>query len=114
VGYRLLQRKTEAALYSISDEQLRPYFPENKAVNGLFEVVKRIYGITAKERTDIDVWHPDVRFFELYDEKTSCAAASISISTRVRTSAAGRGWTTAWARCVKRRFPAKAGRLPDL
>jgi oligopeptidase A len=30
-------------------------------------VVKRIYGITAKERTDV-VWHPEVRFFELYDE----------------------------------------------
>ncbi|MCU9638934.1 M3 family metallopeptidase, partial [Escherichia coli] len=54
--------------YSISEEHLRPYFPENKAVNGLFEVVKRIYGITAKERKDVDVWQPDVRFFELYDE----------------------------------------------
>ncbi len=31
-------------------------------------MVKRIYGITAKERTDVDVWHPEVRFFELYDE----------------------------------------------
>lgn len=60
--------KQKQHLYSISDEQLRPYFPENKAVNGLFEVVKRIYGITAKERTDVDVWHPEVRFFELYDE----------------------------------------------
>ncbi|WCG83056.1 oligopeptidase A [Pectobacterium sp. A5351] len=54
--------------YSISDEQLRPYFPENRAVNGLFEVVKRIFGITAKERKDVDVWHPDVRFFDLFDE----------------------------------------------
>ncbi len=61
-------KKQKQHLYSISDEQLRPYFPENKAVNGLFEVVKRIYGITAKERTDVDVWHPEVRFFELYDE----------------------------------------------
>ncbi len=31
-------------------------------------MVNRIYGITAKERTDVDVWHPEVRFFELYDE----------------------------------------------
>ena len=60
--------KQRQHLYTINDEQLRPYFPENKAVSGLFEVVKRIYGITAKERKDIDVWHPDVRFFELYDE----------------------------------------------
>ncbi|MFC3393764.1 oligopeptidase A [Brenneria rubrifaciens] len=55
-------------LYAISDEQLRPYFPEHRVVAGLFEVVKRIYGITAKERKDVDVWHPDVRFFDLFDE----------------------------------------------
>ncbi|WP_428944775.1 oligopeptidase A [Pantoea sp. FN060301] len=60
--------KQKQHLYAISDEQLRPYFPEDRAVNGLFEVVKRIYGITAKERKDVDVYHPDVRFFDLFDE----------------------------------------------
>ncbi|PHM59418.1 oligopeptidase A [Xenorhabdus sp. KK7.4] len=55
--------------FSIDDEQLRPYFPEQRAVEGLFEVVRRIYGITAKERNDVETWHSDVRFFELYDEK---------------------------------------------
>ncbi|QHM73382.1 oligopeptidase A [Mixta intestinalis] len=60
--------KQKQHLYSISDEQLRPYFPEERAVNGLFEVVKRIYGISAQERKDVDVWHPDVRFFDLFDE----------------------------------------------
>ncbi|PHM68612.1 oligopeptidase A [Xenorhabdus sp. KJ12.1] len=55
--------------FSIDDEQLRPYFPEQRAVEGLFEVVRRIYGITAKERHDVETWHSDVRFFELYDEK---------------------------------------------
>ncbi|WP_075182521.1 oligopeptidase A [Pantoea sp. 1.19] len=61
--------KQKQHLYTISDEQLRPYFPEARAVSGLFEVVKRIYGITAKERKDVDVWHPDVRFFDLFDEQ---------------------------------------------
>ena len=60
--------KQKQHLYAISDEQLRPYFPEERAVNGLFEVVKRIYGISAKERKDVDVWHPEVRFFDLFDE----------------------------------------------
>jgi len=36
---RTTAKKQKQHLYSISDEQLRPYFPENKAVNGLFEVV---------------------------------------------------------------------------
>lgn len=60
--------KQKQHLYAISDEQLRPYFPEQRVLGGLFEVVKRIYGITAKERHDVDVYHADVRFFDLFDE----------------------------------------------
>lgn len=60
--------KQKQHLWHINDEQLRPYFPEDRVINGLFEVVKRIYGIRATERQDVDVWHPDTRFFELYDE----------------------------------------------
>ncbi len=78
-------------LYSISDEQLRPYFPENKAVNGLFEVVKRIYGITAKERKDVDVWHPDVRFFELYDENNELRG-SFYLDLYTRENKRGGAW----------------------
>jgi oligopeptidase A len=83
--------KQKQHLYSISDEQLRPYFPENKAVNGLFEVVKRIYGITAKERTDIDVWHSDVRFFELYDDKNELRG-SFYLDLYARENKRGGAW----------------------
>ncbi len=65
--------------------------PENKAVNGLFEVVKRIYGITAKERTDIDVWHPEVRFFELYDEKNELRG-SFYLDLYARENKRGGAW----------------------
>lgn len=60
--------KQKQHLYAISDEQLRPYFPEERVLSGLFEVVKRIYGIRVKERKEVDVWHSEVRFFDLYDE----------------------------------------------
>ncbi len=52
--------------YAISDEQLRPYFPKDKVVDGLFEVVHRLFGITIKERTGIDVWHDDVHFYDVF------------------------------------------------
>ena len=55
--------------YAISDETLRPYFPENRVVNGLFAVVKRLFALTIKEETDFDSWHPDVRFFKIYDQQ---------------------------------------------
>ncbi|HHQ4478394.1 oligopeptidase A [Aeromonas veronii] len=53
--------------FSISDEQLRPYFPASKVVKGLFEVVKRVFGMKVRERLGIDTWHPDVRFYDIFD-----------------------------------------------
>ncbi|WP_421243257.1 oligopeptidase A [Aeromonas enteropelogenes] len=53
--------------FSISDEQLRPYFPAGKVVKGLFEVVKRVFGMKVRERLGIDTWHPDVRFYDIFD-----------------------------------------------
>ncbi|MCG6201164.1 oligopeptidase A [Psychromonas antarctica] len=55
--------------YAISDEVLRPYFPENKVVNGLFAVVNRLFGLTIKEVFEFDSWHADVRFFDIYDQQ---------------------------------------------
>lgn len=59
--------KQKQHLFSISDEQVRLYFPEQQVIQGLFKVVNRIYGITAKEQNEVDTWHPDVRFFNLFD-----------------------------------------------
>ncbi|HHQ4453260.1 TPA: oligopeptidase A [Aeromonas veronii] len=53
--------------FSISDEQLRPYFPASKVVKGLFEVVKRVFGMKVRERLGIDTWHPDVRFYDIFN-----------------------------------------------
>jgi oligopeptidase A len=59
--------KLQQAKYQLSQEDLRPYFPETKIVPGMFEVVERLYGLKITEVKDIDVWHPDVRFFEIRD-----------------------------------------------
>lgn len=55
--------------YDISQEQLRPYFPLAQVIQGLFEIVKRLYGIKIKPIDNIDVWHKDVSFYEIYDEQ---------------------------------------------
>lgn len=54
--------------YDIAQEALRPYFPESQVVSGLFAVVEKLFGIKIKECSDIDVWHPDVRFYTIYDQ----------------------------------------------
>ncbi|MCX2962178.1 oligopeptidase A [Rodentibacter caecimuris] len=61
--------KQKQHLYAINDEELRPYFPEDRVISGLFELIKRIFNIRAVERFGVDTWHKDVRFFDLIDEK---------------------------------------------
>ncbi|HEU5338102.1 MAG TPA: M3 family metallopeptidase [Sulfuricaulis sp.] len=59
--------KLQQAKYHLSQEDLRPYFPETKIVPGMFDVVERLYGLKIMEMKGIEVWHPDVRFFEIRD-----------------------------------------------
>jgi len=60
--------KLKQSRYTISDEELRPYFPKNKVVDGLFEVVHRLFGLTIKERAGVDVWHQDVKFYDVFGQ----------------------------------------------
>lgn len=59
-----LQLKT----FHFTQEDVRPYFPIDKALSGLFAIVKQLYGITVTKQTDIETWHPDAQFFALHDE----------------------------------------------
>lgn len=59
--------KMQISLFDFSQEDLRPYFPVNAAVNGMFDIVKTLYQIEIFEKTEVDKYHPDVRFFELYE-----------------------------------------------
>jgi oligopeptidase A len=53
--------------YAISQEDVRPWFPLNRVLQGLFDVVENLYGLTITERTDVELWHPDVQYFEITD-----------------------------------------------
>lgn len=57
--------------YSISQDSLRPYFPENQVLQGLFQIVHKLFGIDIKEDKNVDVWNPEVRFFNIYNRDGS-------------------------------------------
>jgi oligopeptidase A len=54
--------------YAISQEELKPYFPEPRVVDGLFSIVERLYGITIEQVEGVDTWHADARFYRIHDE----------------------------------------------
>lgn len=59
--------KLRQQLYDFSQEDLRPYFPVDQVIDGMFAVVSRLYGLRIEQIRDVDTWDPDVRFYELRD-----------------------------------------------
>ena len=80
IGYA--SEKLREARYAISQEQLRPYFPAPKVVNGLFAVVERLYGVQVEEDATTPTYHPDVRFYRLLENGTPIAGFYLDLYAR--------------------------------
>lgn len=57
--------KVRQEKYALSEEELKPYFEANNVRQGIFALAGKLWGITFTERPDIDVYHPDVKAFEV-------------------------------------------------
>ncbi len=77
--------------YALSQEELRPYFPAPQVIDGLFTVVNRLYGIDVKERETVEVWHKDVRFFDIFDS-TGSLRGGFYIDLYARSGKRGGAW----------------------
>ncbi|MEZ9125457.1 oligopeptidase A [Vibrio sp. SBT000027] len=83
--------KQKQNLFEISDEELRPYFPESNAVSGLFEVLNRVFGMSVTEREGVDTWHDSVRFFDIFDA-TGTLRGSFYLDLYAREHKRGGAW----------------------
>jgi oligopeptidase A len=63
-----LSEKRRKALYSLSQEDLRPYFPQPKVMQGMFAIIQKLYGVTLQELDGVDVWHKDVQCYAVVDQ----------------------------------------------
>jgi len=63
-----LSEKLKKRRFNITDDEIKQYFPVNNVLNGLFNICKKIYGLTIYEKK-ASTWHKDVKFFEIYDKK---------------------------------------------
>jgi len=69
-----IAEKVKQSEFSLSQEEIRPYFPLPKVISGLFAIVERLYGIKVQEqisdstdKASVSRWHDDVRFYQLFD-----------------------------------------------
>lgn len=89
VGYaseKLRQRE-----YDLDEEQLKPYFPLPAVMEGLFGLTQRLYGISLRVREGVDVWHPDVRYYDVLDTDGRVFAGAY-VDLYARTGKRGGAW----------------------
>jgi oligopeptidase A len=94
--------------YTVSQEQLRPYFPLPRVLTGLFEVAQRLFGVRIRERHDAPLWHPDVRFFSI-DGAGSEPVGSFYLDAYARPNKRGGAWMD---ECIGRKHLPSGAALP--
>jgi oligopeptidase A len=67
--------KQRQALYDFDSEELRPHFPLDRVVDGLFETAHRLYGVSVRSNHVLGRWHPDVRAYDIVDEQGELLAS---------------------------------------
>ncbi len=68
--------------YAISQEQLRPYFPVDRVMEGLFALAERLFGLRFQLRDQVDLWHPDARCYRVLRDGQPIASFYIDLYAR--------------------------------
>jgi len=82
--------KLRVARYAFSDQEVKQYFPETTVLPGMFKLVETLYGLTIAP-AEAPAWHPDVRFFALYNRDASLVG-QFYIDLYARPSKRGGAW----------------------
>jgi len=66
--------KLKSERYNYTDEEVKPYLQLEKVIDGVFSLARKLYGLQLKENTNIEVYHPDVTAYEVYNEENEFIA----------------------------------------
>jgi oligopeptidase A len=77
--------------FDFSEEDLKPYFPVEQVMAGLFALVGRLFGVQFVARADVPLWHPDAHFFDVVDADGS-VRAGVYLDLYARTGKRGGAW----------------------
>jgi oligopeptidase A len=83
--------KRRKELYDFDDEALRPYFPVDQVMQGLFALTSRLFGIKIST-AEAETWHPEVKFYEIHDASSGDHLGSFYADWHPRESKRGGAW----------------------
>ncbi|HKU12823.1 MAG TPA: M3 family metallopeptidase [Steroidobacteraceae bacterium] len=92
----------------LSEEELRPYFPLPRVLDGMFAVAEKLYGVRIVERSGVDVYHPDARFFDILNADGS-QRGGFYVDLYARPKKRGGAWMD---ECIGRKHLAQTSSLP--
>lgn len=84
--------KMRRAEYDFDEEALRPYFPIDRVINGLFDIAATLFSIRIEECAAVETWHPEVTFYELFDATTNELLGAFYADWHPRESKRGGAW----------------------
>jgi len=94
--------------FQVSQEELRPYFPLPRVLEGLFEVAGRLFGVTIRERSGASLWHEDARLFDITNARGE-PVGSFYLDAYARPNKRSGAWMD---ECVGRKRLASGAALP--
>ncbi|MBU0656082.1 MAG: M3 family metallopeptidase [Gammaproteobacteria bacterium] len=87
-----ISEKMKQARFDFSEEDLKPYFPADRVISGLFTLVEKLFGVRIEQQqAHIDLWHPDVRFYLVHD-RTGTVQACFYLDLYARQHKRGGAW----------------------
>jgi oligopeptidase A len=93
IGY--WAEKQRAKLYDFDEEALRPYFPLEHVVSGMFDIFGRVLGIRVREESGVPVWDPQVRTYAVHDRASDAYLGSFYADWFPRENKRGGAWMDA-------------------
>lgn len=84
--------KQRLAKYDFDEEALRPYFPINHVIDGLFEITQKLFGLRIEACETVETWHKDVKYYRLFDAKTNEQLGAFYADWHPRESKRGGAW----------------------
>jgi oligopeptidase A len=94
--------------FQVSQEDLRPYFPLPRVLEGLFEVAGRLFGVSIRERSGASLWHEDARLFDITNARGE-PVGSFYLDAYARPNKRSGAWMD---ECVGRKRLASGAALP--